>query len=83
MDPNQGIRGYDTGNKVKGRKQHILVDTLGLILAVVVHVTNIQDRDDAKLVFTNVKFLFSHLTIIWADAEYTGKLIVWVSPVCN
>ena len=63
------------GKKVKGRKRHILVDALGLILVVVVHVANIQDRDSAKLVFTKTKFLFSCLTIIWADAGYTGKLV--------
>ena len=82
-DPNPGPRGYDAGKKVKGRKRHILVDTLGLILVVVVHVANIQDRDGAKLVFTKAKFLFSRLTIIWADAGYTGKLIAWVSLVYN
>jgi putative transposase len=44
-----GERGYDAGKKVKGRKRHMLVDTLGLLLIVVVHVASIQDRDGAKL----------------------------------
>jgi len=45
----RGVRGYDAGKKVKGRKRHILVDTLGLLLIVIVHAANIQDRDGAKL----------------------------------
>lgn len=49
-----GERGYDAGKKVKGRKRHILVDTLGLLLIVVVHAASIQDRDGAKLVLEQV-----------------------------
>ena len=49
-DGKRGPRGYDAGKKVHGRKRHILVDTLGLILAVVVHAADIQDRDGARLV---------------------------------
>jgi putative transposase len=45
-----GVRGYDAAKKVKGRKRHTLVDTTGLLLMVVVHAANIQDRDGAKLV---------------------------------
>jgi len=47
----KGIWGYDAGKKVNGQKRHILVDTLGLLLTVVVHAANIQDRDGAKVVF--------------------------------
>ena len=49
-----GIRGYDAGKKIKGRKRHILVDTTGLLLKVIVHAANIQDRDGAKLVLEQV-----------------------------
>lgn len=45
-----GIRGYDAAKKVKVRKRHILVDTIGLLLIVIVHSANIQDRDGAKLI---------------------------------
>jgi putative transposase len=62
-----GVRGYDAAKKVKGRKRHILVDTTGLLLMVVVHVANIQDRDGAKLVLEQVKGKFSRLELIWAD----------------
>jgi putative transposase len=46
-----GVRGYDAGKRVNSRKRHILVDTLGNLLEVVVHAADIQDRDGAKLLF--------------------------------
>ncbi len=49
-----GQRGYDAAKKVNGSKRHILVDTLGLLLEVVVHAANIQDRDGAKLLLEKV-----------------------------
>ncbi len=72
-------RGYDAGKKVGGRKRHIVVDTLGNLLDVVVHAANIQDRDGAMFVLyklaPNVK---SHLRKLWADGGYAGQLIAWV-----
>jgi putative transposase len=56
----------------------VLVDTLGMLLAVVVHSANIQDRDGAKLVFFKIRHLFTTLKLIWADGGYRGKLIEWV-----
>jgi putative transposase len=73
-----GPRGYDAGKKVKGRKRHIMVDTLGLVLAVVVHTANLQDRDGAKLVFMRILGQFPRLSLIWADGGYAGKLVEWV-----
>jgi putative transposase len=78
-----GVRGYDAAKKIKGRKRHILVDTIGLLLIVVVHTANIQDRDGAKLVLEQVKGTFPRLKLIWADAGYSGQLIEWVSLVCG
>jgi len=78
-----GVRGYDAGKKVKGRKRHILVDTLGLLLMVVVHIASIQDRDGAKSVLEKVKGRFSRLQLIWADGGYAGSLIDWVKEVCG
>jgi putative transposase len=54
------------------------VDTLGLILVVVVHAANIQDRDGAKLAFAKLHGRFHRLRIIWADGGYAGKLVDWV-----
>jgi len=48
-------RGYDAGKKVNGRKRHLLVDTLGLLLMVIVHTANIQDRDGARLLFEKAR----------------------------
>ena len=73
-----GLRGYDAGKKIKGRKRHILVDTMGLVLVAVVHCASIQDRDGAKLVFARVRRAFPRLQLIWADGGYAGKLIEWV-----
>jgi putative transposase len=78
-----GGKGYDAGKKVKGTKRHLLVDTLGLLLCVVVHPANIQDRDGAKLVLSKARGLFPKLRLIWADGGYAGKLIEWVSRVCG
>jgi putative transposase len=55
----------------------LVVDTLGLVLAVVVHAANIQDRDGAKLVLAKLLGRFSRLKLIWADGGYAGQLIEW------
>lgn len=52
---------------------------MGLLLAVVVTAASIQDRDGARLVLAKLKGLFPRLTLIWADAAYTGPLIAWVA----
>ena len=72
-----GPRGYDAGNKVAGRKRHIVVDTMGLLLAVVVHAASIQDRDGARLVLAKLLGRFPRLQVIWADAGYAGRLVAW------
>jgi putative transposase len=76
-------RGYDAGKCIKGRKRHILVDTLGLVLVVMVLTADIQDRDGAKLLFEKVKARFPRLQLIWADGGYAGKLVAWVQRVCH
>jgi len=63
-----GIRGYDAGKKVNGIKRHLLVDTLGLVLAVVVLTANIQDRDGARTLLEKVKGKLPRLKKIWATA---------------
>ena len=77
-----GERGYDAGKKIKGRKRHLLVDTLGLILAVVVHSAGIQDRDGAKAVFAKAQASCPRLEKVWADGGYAGKLVEWVGDNC-
>lgn len=78
-----GDRGYDAGKKVNGRKRHILVDTIGLLMCVLVHSADIQDRDGAKLLLAKVKDQFPRLQLIWADGGYAGQLVEWVKTQFN
>ncbi len=77
----RGTQGYDAGKKIKGRKRHIIVDTLGLILKVVIHPADIQDRDGAKLVLKKLDDQFPRLEKIWADGGYAGKLVEWAKEL--
>ena len=81
-DEQAQARGYDAGKKVKGRKRHILVDTLGLLLKAKVLTAEIQDRDGAKILFLEIKEQMPRLQLIWADGGYRGKLIEWVAVQC-
>jgi putative transposase len=58
-----------------------LVDTLGLVWAVVVHSAAIQDRDGAKMVLWQVRRYLPRLRLIWADGGYAGQLVTWVKQV--
>jgi len=66
---------------VKGRKRHLLVDTLGLVLAVVVHSAAVQDRDGARRVFESMGGAFGRLRRVWADGGYAGQLVFWVNAL--
>lgn len=57
------------------------MDTLGLLIAVVVHSAGIQDRDGAKLVIGKIRHWLPKLKIIWADQGYAGKLVGWVQEL--
>ena len=63
---------------MKGRKRHILVDTLGLILAVVVTAASVPDREGAKPLLEVLRHQFSRLRLIWADGAYAGNLAAWL-----
>lgn len=69
-----GERGYDAGKKVNGRKRHTLVDTQGLVLAVMVLAATIQARDGAKLLLDKVKMMLPRLQLIWADGSYATRV---------
>jgi putative transposase len=72
-------RGYDAGKKVNGRKRHILVDTIGLILLVMVLPANVQDRDGARQLLAAFFHQWTRKRIkhIWADGGYAGALVDW------
>jgi putative transposase len=65
--------GYDAHKNVKGRKRHLLVDTLGLVLSVYVSSANIQDRVGARCLLAGLKVPLPRLKQIWADGAYTGE----------
>ena len=67
------IRGYDAHKHVKGRKRHILVDTLGLPLSVYVTPADMHDTQGARRLLAGLKFFVPRLKKIWADAAYRGK----------
>ena len=79
-------RGYDAGKKISGRKRHVVVDTLGLVLMVVVTAASVQDVAGAQAVlqalFDRIKHSkysrWCRLKLIWADGGYRGQLIPWV-----
>jgi putative transposase len=74
-----GERGYDAGKKINGRKPHILVDMLGLLLAVVVTTAGVQDRDGARLLLRHLPGGCKKLRKIWVDGAYSGRLVEWVA----
>lgn len=74
-----GVRGYDAGKKVNGRKRHILVDTMGLLLTVLVTVASVQDRDGAFSMLRNLPGCCKKLRTIWVDGGYAGQLVKWVA----
>jgi len=71
-------KGYDGGKKIQGRKRHIVTDTMGFIMAVVVHSADLQDREGAKMVLQELLFKFPRLKKILADGGYTGELALWL-----
>jgi len=74
----KATQGFDSGKRVKGRKRHILVDTLGLLLAVVVTAASISDPAGAKLLLSHLAGACKKLRRIWVDAAYRGHLLEWV-----
>ena len=64
--------GYDAGKKIKGKKRHILVDTVGLLLHAIVHPADIQDRDGGALVMTTLFGMFPLLKKLFVDSGYQG-----------
>ena len=77
-DPWAENTGYDAGKKIKGIKRHILVDVLGLLIGIVVHSAEIQDRDGAKQLILRVRGRLPRVELIWADGGYRGQLVKWV-----
>ncbi|SDP97571.1 transposase, partial [Lentzea jiangxiensis] len=71
-------RGYDAGKKVQGRKRHIAVDTLGLLITVLVTPASTSDRIAARSLLRRLRSAAGRrVQLIWADGGYTGTLLGW------
>ena len=72
--------GYDAGKRIKGRKRHLVTDTLGLMLRIEVHSASVQDRDGAALVLDRITHRFPFLERIFADGGYQGPRVAAAAP---
>jgi putative transposase len=78
-DPHGGAVGFDAGKKIKGRKRHLLVDTLGLVLGAVVTAASVPEREGAQTLLGQALAWFSWLRILWVDGGYSGpEFAQWV-----
>jgi transposase len=68
-------RGYDAGKKVNGRKRHIAVDTIGLLLVVAVSAASVQDRHAGRALIWAVRACCQRVALTWADSGYSGTLV--------
>lgn len=73
-----GPHGYDGAKKLSGRKRHLLVDTLGLVIKALVHPADLQDRAGAPRLLLSVADTLPRLELIWADSAYVGPVQTWV-----
>jgi putative transposase len=73
-----GPHGYDGAKKLSGRKRPILLDTMGLVLKVEVHVADLQDREGVKLLLEPIKGIFPRMKKVWVDSAYTGGGRGWI-----
>lgn len=78
-----GDVGFDVNKQVKGRKRHIAVDTLGLLLMVVVTAASLQDANSAETMGARMRGHFPQLKKIWVDAGYKEKFIAWFQDQCD
>lgn len=76
-------RGYDAGKRVKGRKRHIVVDTLGLLWLVLVTSAAVQDRDAGAELCDTAQQKMPRLRKMWADSAYRGELVDYVAQWCR
>ena len=77
-------RGYDAGKKICGRKRHLIVDTLGMIIAICVHAASVQDQDGAKSVLSKARSRVKKLLVVFGDSAYgRSGLPSWTKKTCG
>lgn len=74
-------RGYDAGKRVNGRKRHVVTDTLGLLMVVMVTAANVQDRDGGARVLERLRFAMPSVATVFADGGYAGRLVAYARQV--
>jgi len=81
-DPHGGLVGYDAAKRIKGRKRHLLIDTLGLLLGVEVSAADVPEREGAQTLLDRVLQWFRWLRLMWVDGGYSGPdFAQWVRSV--
>jgi putative transposase len=78
-----GDVGIDGNKKIKGKKRHVLVDTLGLLLIVFVSAASMSDTAAGETLFSKIRTTFKRLKLVWADAGYKQGLVDWVRRMCH
>ncbi|WP_232838459.1 transposase [Streptomyces geranii] len=76
-------RGYDGAKKTNGRKRHLVVDTKGLSLFVLVTPADMTDREAAKKALFRLRLIHPEITIVWADSGYAKQLVTWAKKHLN
>jgi transposase len=76
-------RGFDGGKKINGRKRHVIVDSLGLLLMVLVTAADVTDRDAACGMLEHLRTRHRKIRLVWADGGYTGRLLAWARRNCS
>ncbi|MGY1584755.1 IS5 family transposase [Streptomyces sp. MN13] len=71
--------GWDGGKRVGGRKRHVVVDSLGPVLAVAVTAASVQDRDAAMPLLERLHRLYFSVRLVWADGGYAGRMVDWTA----
>ncbi|MFB6564763.1 IS5 family transposase [Streptomyces sp. NPDC056400] len=79
----RATRGYDAGKKINGGKRHLVVDTRGLPLVVMVTPADLHDAAAAKEVLFRLRLMHPEITIVWTDSAYAGKLVDWAKQHLN
>jgi transposase len=74
-------RGYDGGKKVNGRKRHVVVDTIELLVVVLVTAASLQDRDGGRLVLDKARMKMPSIALVWADGGYAGRCVEFARRV--
>ena len=81
-DPHGGMVGYDAAKRIKGRKRHVLVDTLGLLLGIEVTAADVPERDGAQALLGHLLTWCNWLRLMWVDSGYSGSAFAqWVKTL--